>query len=110
MKRLSLRLTIALATFFIGVGIVALWFFNRSNSVVDVEPKPHDCYPLYVDNFDASDYKGVFTRRVYAINANKTRSAFQTKKQTPKQPQIFLDASVKLRLQVRRRMLMKVTV
>ncbi len=72
MKRISLRLTIALATFFIGVGIVALWFFNRSNSVVDVAPKPHDCYPLYVDNFDASDYKGVSTRRVYTINANKT--------------------------------------
>jgi len=72
MKRISIRLTIAIATFFIGVSIVALWFFNRSNSVVDVAPKPHDCYPLYVDNFDASDYKGVFTRRVYTINANKT--------------------------------------
>ncbi len=71
MKRISIRLTIALATFFIGVGIAALWFFNRSNSVVDIAPKPHDCYPLYVDNFDASDYKGVLTRRVYTINANK---------------------------------------
>jgi hypothetical protein len=71
MKRISLQLTIALATFFIGVGIVALWFFNRSNSVVDVAPKPHDCYPLYVDNFDASDYKSVLTRPVYTINANK---------------------------------------
>ncbi len=72
MKRLSLRLTIALATFFVGVGIVALWFFNHSDSVVDVVPKTPDCYPIYVDNFDASDYKGVLTRRVYTINANKT--------------------------------------
>ena len=63
---------VALATFFIGIGIVALWFFNRSNSVVDVEPKPHKCYPVYVDNFDASDYKGVLNRRVYRFNANNT--------------------------------------
>jgi hypothetical protein len=72
MKRISLRLTIALATFFIGVGIVALWFLNRSNSVVDVAPKPHDCFPLYIDNFiDDSDYKGILTHRFYTTNANK---------------------------------------
>lgn len=71
MRRLSLRLRIALATVFVGVGIVALWFFNRSNSVSDIAPKTSDCYPIFVDTFDASDYKGVLTRRVYTINANK---------------------------------------
>lgn len=71
MKRLSLRLRIALATFFVGVAIVALWFFNRSNSVPDAAPKTSDCYPIFVDNFDASDYKGVLTGRVFTINASK---------------------------------------
>ena len=72
MKRFSLRLTIALATFFVGVGIVALWFFNRTDSVVDLAPKTLDCQPQYSENFNASDYKGILTRRVYTINANKT--------------------------------------
>ena len=72
MKRIPLRLTIALATFFIGVGIVALWFFGGSDSVADVVPKTPDCYPQYSENFNVSDYKGILTRRVYTINATKT--------------------------------------
>lgn len=72
MKHISFRLTIALATFFIGVGIVALWFLSRSDSVVDLAPKTPNCYPQYSENFEVSDYKGVFTRRVHTINGNKS--------------------------------------
>ena len=35
MKKLSLKLTLAILTFFIGVGIVGLWYFNRTESMSD---------------------------------------------------------------------------
>lgn len=43
MKRLSLRLTIALATFSIGVGIVAFWLLNRPLPTVDLPQSSPEC-------------------------------------------------------------------
>ncbi len=35
MKKLSFKLTLAVMTFFIGVGIVSLWYFSRTESMSD---------------------------------------------------------------------------
>ena len=43
MKRLSLRLTIALATFAIGVGIVAFWLLNRPLPNINLPQNPPEC-------------------------------------------------------------------
>ena len=72
MKRLSFRLAIAVVTFLIGVGLVFLWFYYRPANVHNVQESSSDCYPIYVDSFDASYYKGTVTRPVYTISINKT--------------------------------------
>jgi len=56
MKRLSLRLTIALVTFFIGVGIVAFWLVNRSAPVAQTFQKTPDCIPQYDASVNPKDY------------------------------------------------------
>ena len=71
MKNWSLGLTVLIVAFFIGISIVAVWFFNRSEVSVENTPKKSDCYPQYSETFKSSDYKGVLTRRVYVVNKNK---------------------------------------
>ncbi len=71
MKNWSLRLTVLVVAFFIGIGIVAVWFFNLSDVSVENIPKISNCYPQYSENFKASDYKNVLTRRVYTFDKNK---------------------------------------
>ncbi len=47
MKCLSLRLIIALITFFIGVGIVTFWLVSHSTSVAETPQEMFDCVPQY---------------------------------------------------------------
>ena len=56
MKRLSLRLTIALATFFLGVGIAAFWLVNSSAPVTETVQKTPDCIPQYDSSVSPNDY------------------------------------------------------
>jgi len=56
MKRLSLRLTIALVTFFIGVGIVTFWLVSRSAPVAETPQETPDCIPQYDVSVNPSDY------------------------------------------------------
>lgn len=70
MNRIKLR-SIALAALLAGAGIVALWHFAPSISVVDNAPNRSDCLPSYAD-FDVADFKGVITRRVFVFDSDKT--------------------------------------
>lgn len=56
MKRLSLRLTIAVVTFFIGVGIAAFWLVNHSVPIAVTFQKTPDCIPQYNVNISPNDY------------------------------------------------------
>lgn len=66
MKHLSFRLIIALATFFIGVGIVAFWFVNRSAPIAETPQKTPDCIQQYDASIRPNDYGDVNKANLFA--------------------------------------------
>lgn len=66
MTHLSFRLIIAVATFFIGVGIVAFWFVNRSTPIVETPQKTPDCIPQYDASISPNDYDDVNKANLFA--------------------------------------------
>jgi hypothetical protein len=70
MKRIFLRLGIALATFFTGLLVAAVWLMPPNESVLIPLPAEPDCIPQYSETFSPEDYGGVVTRRGYIINLN----------------------------------------
>lgn len=62
MKRLSLRLTIALVTFFIGFGFVAFWLVNRCAPVTEAP----DCIPQYDASVSPNSYGDVNKADLFA--------------------------------------------
>jgi hypothetical protein len=55
MKRFTLRLTIALLTFIIGVVIASVWIIRHRSSVPSVRQSP-ECIPIYDPNIAAEQY------------------------------------------------------
>ena len=74
MKNWSLRFIVLTVAFFAGISIVALWLINPADFSVENAPKTLECYPQYSENFKVSDYKGVFTRRVYPVGKEENNN------------------------------------
>jgi hypothetical protein len=48
MRRITLRVAVALVTFFVGIGVSILWLINRSSEVGTIENPPcHSCSQIY---------------------------------------------------------------
>lgn len=54
-----------------------IWYFSESNKTIDeiFVYKP-DCYPLPLDHYNVSDYKGVLTKLIYEVNLNNDQKDF----------------------------------
>ncbi len=51
-----------------------IWYFSESSKIIEeISINKPDCYPLPLEHYNVSDYKGVLTRPIYVVNLNNNQ-------------------------------------